>query len=304
MEKFKTVFTFMVKKIIRALGLLLFILHKKQRPIFLFLGRRLGDIVFYLIRKRRLVVIANIIGTIGSTWPREKVLDIARKSYQNLALNLLEFLTSPYQTKEYINSFFHSQGMEVYKPLLETQKGSILLTCHIGNWETFGAWLCLNGYPLHAMNKRQKGIFAGLVIEYREMCNIKLVYKGSFLKGALKCLKSGGILGMIADQGGGKVVDFMGRPTSMPYGPSTFARKFKCPVIPTFSHRLENGDHEVIALPPIEIDITKDLEKDNLVNTIRCTKAIEKYITEHPEDWFWFHKMWKDLLVPFGDRKL
>lgn len=296
--------TILVKKAALAAGYIFFLLHSRHRRAFLFIGRLFGDFIYFFIRKRRLVVYANIIGTIGKTWPRKKVQALVRECYRNLALNFIEFLTFPWQTKKSINSFVHARGTEVYEPLLAEKKGSILLTAHFGNWEILGAWLGFNGYPLYAMNKKQKGIFANLVTEYREMCHINLVFKGSFLKGAMKCLKNGGILGMLADQGNGKVVSFMGKKTGMPYGPASFARKFNAPVIPVFSRRLSNGDHEIIAGPPIEIVKTGDPEKDNYVNTIEFTKKIEQFIIKYPADWFWFHKMFKDLLVPFKNKKL
>lgn len=270
-------------------------LHRRHRPVFLCLGRFVGDIIFHVIRKRRTVVIANLRATVGRDWGPERTRAIAREVYRNLALNLFEFMTLPFMTLERINSLLDPEGLDVFLEHSGKGRGSILLTAHMGNWEYLGAWLALNGYPINAVNKKQKGIFADIVSEFREQVGIKLVFKGSLLKAAVNCLKGGEILGLLADQGAGKVVDFLGRRTSMPYGAAMFSRKFGAPVIPTFVVRLHDGTHRAFCLPEVEMVKTCDIEADFVENTRRISNILGEVVTRHPEHWFWLHKMWKDL---------
>lgn len=270
-------------------------LHRRHRSAFLGLGRMIGDLIFHFVRKRRTVVMANIRATVGRDWGPERTRAVAREVYRNLALNLLEFMTLPFMTRDRINSIVRPHGLDVFLKHSSDGRGSILLTAHVGNWEYLGAWLGLNGYPINAVNKKQKGIFADIVSEFRETVGMKLVFKGSLLKAAVNCLKQGEILGLLADQGAGRVVDFLGRRTSMPYGAAMFSRKFGAPVIPTFSVRLHDGTHRAFCLPEVEMTRTGDAEADFLENTRRISRVLGEVITRHPEHWFWLHKMWKDL---------
>lgn len=273
----------------------LFLLQRRNPRHLLDLGAVLGDLVFHVFRKRRKVVLANLRNTIAGDWSPARTRRMARDIYRNLATNLLEFMTLPFHDRDSFNELVSARGMEVYDQYLAQGKGILLLTAHFGNWEYLGAWLGLNGYPLRAVNKRQKGIFAYFVTWFRERAGVRLLFKGAVLKSAITCIREGAILGLLAEQGGGKIVDFMNRKTSFPYGVALFAGKLGAPVIPTFIRRLPDGRHEVFTLPEIQMEYTGDRELDLVANTQRAARVIQQVIESCPEQWFWLHKMWKDL---------
>ncbi|PKK92146.1 MAG: hypothetical protein CVV64_01635 [Candidatus Wallbacteria bacterium HGW-Wallbacteria-1] len=270
-------------------------LQKRDPGHLVTLGSITGDLIFHFLRKRRMVVIANLRNTIGEDWSPARTRQVARDVYRNLATNLFEFMALPFHDRDSLNSIVTSTGMERYDEYLSGGKGILLLTAHYGNWEYLGAWLGLNGYPLRAVNKRQKGIFADFVIWFRQRAGVKLLFKGAVLKSAVTCIRDGAILGLLADQGGGKLVRFMGRKTSLPYGAALFSGKLKAPVIPTFIRRIEDGRHQVFTLPEIKMEFTGDRERDLQENTQKVADVLQQVIESCPEQWFWLHKMWKDV---------
>jgi KDO2-lipid IV(A) lauroyltransferase len=57
-------------------------------------------------------------------------------------------------------------------------------------------------------------------------------------------------------------------------------------------YREENGFRAVFG-PEIPLVVTGDKTKDIEANTLNYSKAVEKGIRRHPEQWFWVHRRWK-----------
>ena len=71
------------------------------------------------------------------------------------------------------------------------------------------------------------------------------------------------------------------------------ALKTGCALVPMAIHIEEDHTHVLTVKPEIEFERTGDIEKDRLVNTEKCSKAIEAFIREQPTQWVWMHERWK-----------
>ena len=77
-----------------------------------------------------------------------------------------------------------------------------------------------------------------LLNEYRGLVGLEPYARGNALVAAMKALKSGHILGFVADQdakASGVFVEFFGRLASTPQGPAVFAQRCGAPVAPASS---------------------------------------------------------------------
>lgn len=54
----------------------------------------------------------------------------------------------PNLTKKFINEHIEMRGIEYLDNAIKEDKGVIVLTGHVGNWEWMGAALASYGYPL------------------------------------------------------------------------------------------------------------------------------------------------------------
>ena len=94
-----------------------------------------------------------------------------------------------------------------------------------------------------------------LVATLREAVGVRTIGKGFDLKGALRCLRRGEILGVLLDQdarSAGVVVPFLGYAASTPYGPVKMAAKLGARVVPLFMVRRQDGQHhDLFLLPPL-----------------------------------------------------
>ena len=223
--------------------------------------------------------------------------ELIEKLFKNLGRSVMEILYMPNLTKEFINKHIEMRGIEHLDNAIKEDKGVIVLTGHIGNWEWMGAALASHGYPSTTIVKKQPNAqFTRFMNEYREMVGLDVFASGgNEIVSAAKALKKKKLLGFLADQDGyihGLPVPFLGQPSSAVVGPATFAKKFGAPVVPIFASRKPEGGHIVHILPPLHYKHSGDDDVDMYMLTEECVRVTEDFIREHPDEWIWFQHRW------------
>lgn len=169
-----------------------------------------------------------------------------------------------------------------------------MLTGHIGNWELLGAWLCQKGYPMYAVVQRNEDPETeALIEESRRRIGLKTLSKSFGLRGVVKALRQGAVVGLLADQHGGELtVDFMGHPARTFTGPAVFSLLTGAPIVPVVSFRRAPFRHEVVALPPLALPRgDRDAQIEAL--TVEANELLEGLVRRHPEQWLWLHRRWR-----------
>jgi len=268
------------------------------------IGKSLGLAVYYLLKKRRIVTLKNLKAAFN--FSKEKTERIAKKTYMNLGMNVVEFMMLPYLGKEEIIRRVSFSGKEYFKLALSSGRGAILFTAHFGNWEMMAARVCAEGFPLIAVNRRQKGVFAQLISDMREEFGLGLIFKGDSPKKMFSVLNDNKILGIVGDQGGGICVNFLERFTIIPTGTALFSNY--APVVvgfifrekPEFRHQIKVLKYFKPSDPewsPEIFEKDRRLKRKLIVRyrTQKLANLLEKVVKERPDHWFWLHKIWKDL---------
>ena len=109
----------------------------------------------------------------------------------------------------------------------------------------------------------------------------------------MKALKSGNVLGFLADQdakASGVFVEFFGRLASTPQGPAVFAQRCGAPVAPAFIVRLPRKGHRIILSPPLYAEESDDPGQVIVSLTARMTQVMEERIRQYPDHWWWFQR--------------
>jgi len=176
-------------------------------------------------------------------------------------------------------------------------KGLIAVTGHLGNWELIPVYFSLKGIPVNVIARRLNDPrLDRLVVGYREKRGIRNIDRDLGARTAFRCLRRGEALGVLIDQDTrveSVFVDFMGRQASTPVGPAALAMRTGAPVVPVATYRDRDGRHIIEVGAPIEL-AAEGTERELLrENTERLSKAVEKYILCHPEQWVWIHERWK-----------
>lgn len=264
-------------------------------PCVVSIGRGLGPVISKILKKQRKRGIFHLMRGLSCT--EQEANRIMDTLFQNIGQSVMEVLYSPRLTKENIKNYVTLDHPEYLEQALAEQKGVVILTAHIGNWEWMGASLALYGYPTTTIVKKQPNDqLTRIINEYRERAGIEVFSRGgNEMVGAARALKKKKLLGFLADQDGGFYgvpMEFLGQMSSTPVGPAVFSHRFSSPIVPIFTLHKPDGGHQVVIKEVIHFEDTGNEEEDIARMTRKMAKIIEDFIKEHPTEWLWFQHRW------------
>ncbi len=226
---------------------------------------------------------------------------IARASFQNAAMNLLEVSRLPSLTQTNIASLVEydsKYGLDNYRAAYAKGKGILYLTGHFSSWELLPTAHALHGYPLSFITRPLDNLpLERYLLQIREAKGNQVISKKNSAGMILRALKSGRSVGILMDQNTslqeGMFVDFFGLPAATSASMALLALRTNAPILPGYLTPLQRGRYKIKFLPPIEVIRTGNRNRDLQVNTRKLNEVLEGIIREQPESWLWGHKRWK-----------
>lgn len=282
--------------IIRLFGLIVISLPLKLNFI---LGRAIGILGYYLLKKKRRLVKKNLKMAFANSFSLKEIERIAKKAFVSLALNITEALYIPRIDFRYINKHIRIENQKYLDAALQKGNGVILLAYHMGNWELANITCGLQGYIYKVLvNEQRYPLVNELLNRYRESKGCKTISRGVALREILRALKLNEVVAMVGDQGGreGRLSNFFGLPTSTPTGFIRFAQNTGASIIPAIIVRERRFYHRIILEKPIERESAEDANDDqrNLEHYLaESNRILERFVCLYPQEYFWFYKVWK-----------
>jgi len=261
------------------------------------MGGLLGSAVFRIDKRHQSVTLDNLRSSFKDK-SEEEIYEIARSVFQNFGKSAIEFIRSERFFKDGIEKNFRIINIEAYDRALSKGKGLLLLTGHCGSWELLALAQSVRKPPFGVVARPMDNPYMEeLVTKIRTRYGNFMIGKKWGMKEILKTVSDGGTVGILLDQNvarkEGVFVDFFGRPACTNKGMALIAARTKAPVIPAFIRRVDSGLHEIHIGDEIPLLDTGDKEADLTANTQAYTKAIENFIRQYPDQWFWVHRRWK-----------
>lgn len=264
--------------------------------LLLWVGRRLGVVIFMFNKKRRLIAYANLKAAFAKEKSPAELRNITKRVYQNMVQTFVEVLNLTKVNRRYVDKYIEVVNMERIKNAAASGRGMILLTAHFGDWELSSLASSALGFPINVLVREQKmKRLNELLNRLRESNGCKVIRKGMDVKNLLKALYDKKIVGILADQDAGKkgtFVNFFGRPTSSHSGAMEIAKRTDSIVLPNFIVRTGGPYHKVYLEEYIDFKDTKSPD-DVKQNLQRYMSLLEKYVRQYPDQWLWLHKRWK-----------
>jgi KDO2-lipid IV(A) lauroyltransferase len=262
----------------------------------LFLGRRLGDLIYFFDARHRSIAYANIKKAVTLNNDFRLSAKITRRAYQSFGQNLMEISFIPRINKVYLEKYIHIENRHFIDEAFKRGKGVIFLAMHEGNWELSNI-ICANlGFPF-ILFVRDQGFprLNRLLNSYRLKQGARLIHKQGGLRELIEVLNNNQSIGMTVDQGGkyGEVVKFFGRNASMSTGAVKLALKYGCSIIPVFYARAKGPYTRVILDRVYTVTKCGNAQKDLRDNLQGLVSIYEKYIREYPHEYLWTYKIWK-----------
>ncbi len=262
----------------------------------LFLGRRLGDLIYLFDSRHLASAYSNIKKIEADKFDYRSSAKITRKAYQAFGQNLIEISFIPRINKKYLQKYIHIENKDYIQQAFNRGKGVIFLIVHEGNWELSNI-ICANlGFPF-VLFVRDQGFprLNKLLNAYRLKQGAKVIHKQTGLKELIGVLKDNQSIGMTVDQGGksGQIVEFFGKQASMSVGAVKLALKYDCSIIPVFYTRIKGPYVKVILNSVFKVTRSDNPENDLGDNLQRLINIYENYIRQYPYEYLWTYKIWK-----------
>jgi len=183
------------------------------------------------------------------------------------------------------------------KRILESRKGSILATAHIGDWETGSAVMPRIGFdPFYVVAKPTTNrAFAVHAQRTRERRGVRLLPRRGAMQHAPAVVRAGGMLGLLLDQRARRrpvIAPFFGRPARCDRSAAVLLKRLHAPIVFAACYRTADPWRWRLCVP--EVLWPEDLEGESVeAITTRVNRGLEKLILAAPEQYFWLHDRYR-----------
>ena len=280
-----------------------------------------GKLAIFIGKKLAVHKLANknLAGAMPNLTPRQRD-DILVKMWNNLGRMIGEYY---YVTSAKLNDFIYrdkdnkSKNADLEVNFLDNssqlllsdlvaktnnnsnnQKGAIIFSGHLGNWEVGPKFLEAFGLKVATVYRPLNNPWVeSLVTKMRGGILIPKGVVGS--RKIIEIIKKGGVVSILADQkiSEGIAVPFFHRPAITTTAIARISLKYQVPIIPARVIRLATTKFAVEMKKSIEFDENTNLpeNQDSCIFDItkKINQQLEEWIVEYPDQWFWVHNRWK-----------
>ena len=188
-------------------------------------------------------------------------------------------------------------GGEHLTAVARSGRPAVLISGHFSNWEVMAAVIVHLGVRCDVTYRAANNPYIDArIIETRRRYGVQLMApKGeSGSREVIKAMKEGVSVALLNDQkfNQGPALPFFGVTAHTAPGPTRFALKFDCPMIPMCVERLQGARFRVTIYPSIAPPDTGDRTADIEQGVRNVNAFIEARVRERPDQWFWTHKRW------------
>lgn len=261
------------------------------------LGAAIAQLFFVLLPRLRRTAMFNL-KLAFPEWSEAQRRETVREMVKQLGWMCAEFAQFPKLRRDNIENIIALDGLENYLNAERRGKGVLFLTGHFGAWEMAPVTQAIYVHPIHFLARAiENESVDALVNYYRMISGNTPIEKNESARTVLRILRSGGTVGILADQntmpGESVFVDFFGIPAATTSGFARIAARTGAGVVPAnvYWEAAEKKYHLNLG-PEVELVSSGDDERDVIENTKRFNGVIESIIREHPAQWVWVHKRW------------
>ncbi len=260
------------------------------------IGRLLGHLFYYLPNSRKRIADINI-GLCFPELSRKQAKKLLKSNLISTGQGIMEMMAALWASDEQVENRFELMGMKHLQSALESGQGCLLLSCHTTSieWGIRGLNQCLKQLDLpvgHMLARQHNNKMLEAHLEDARLRFVDKLIDKKNIRSLLASVKSGHPVYYAPDQNFSYQVafaDFFNRPAATTVGTHKLASK-GVKVIPWFCFRTDECRWRV--------EILSEMSELNDLTEIAATTAInqlfEKQIKQHPEQYLWVHRRFKN----------
>lgn len=257
------------------------------------IGKLIGSIAYYFMREYRKRALSNLALANDLALTNKQLYHFAKKSFQNLAINCLEYPRFARETD--FSHVIRCENPEIATAITSQGKGVIFFCGHQSNWEALflDGTTRMNGIAIGKAIKNKP--LYNWIVSIREKNGGKIIAPRNAVKEGFRALKKGSFIGIVGDQGmpdSGYSFPFLGRRAWTSTAPALLAFKTNCPIIFAATRRVKGG-YRIRYHDPIWPDLTQPVEQEVIRMMNQALTLLQESIKQAPGEWLWQHNRWK-----------
>lgn len=263
-----------------------------------------GELGYLLWASKRRITKRNFAVVLGRDERDVEVARVARRSFRNFAKYVTEIMRFPRLGLAELERLVEIDGWENLRAGRARGRGLIFVSIHFGNFELGGARIA-DEIPLNVIaddldNQRLMDFLIG----NRAHKNITLHSPDGAARKALGALRREEMVGFMMDLGpraasfDNVVATFCGIPTRFPAVAASLARVSGAPIVVAAVVRQRDNTFRGIALPPIQVERTREASSDIARATQAIAAGLEHFVRRWPDQWYIFRPMWPPAAEP------
>jgi KDO2-lipid IV(A) lauroyltransferase len=259
-------------------------------------GKLLGLLFYSLAIPHRRLVRRNL-QFCYPEWSAKEIRELSRRIFMNFGITLVEMLQCTFMSHEEVLNALRVEGEENFNKAFKTNRGIVIFSAHMGNWEVGLHITNYYGKPMLGVAAKTRYGWADILLSRsRNRLGNTIIDKKGALPKITEGLRRGEVIGMLIDQSRrkhGVEVTFFGRKATASPAAALLALRCNSLVLPAFCVRRSDGQLTIQVKTPFELTRTGDLRSDIQSNTQRMIDVVEAMVRTYPDQWFWLLKPWK-----------
>jgi KDO2-lipid IV(A) lauroyltransferase len=284
--------------------ILLIIIRHTPLALLYLLAWLIGQVLYLLHNKQRHIAEVNL-ALCFPDWSPQQRQELVRQSLVETSKTLLESLKLwSANSKKILRLVRQVEGEALLEQALASNKGALLITPHLGNWEVVNLY-CSARHPMTSMYRTQKSKFMDqLMRNGREQFGARLVpATRQGIRPQLEALHHNELVMILPDQNPSKgmqlFVPFFNVPTNTPVLPIRLAQKTGTSIILAYAERLPLGRGYRLVFEKV----SDDLYHDDLETAVTAmNRELENLIRNKPQQYWWGYSRFRHR--PEGEAKL
>jgi KDO2-lipid IV(A) lauroyltransferase len=188
-------------------------------------------------------------------------------------------------------------GGDILRAVAQSGRPAVLVSGHFSNWEVMAAVIVHLGVQCQVTYRAANNPYIDKrIIDTRRSYGVTLMAPkgGDGSREVLTAMAKGESVALLNDQKFNQGIEapFFGVMARTAPGPTKFALRFGCPMIPMCVERTKGARFRVTIYDSIAPPETGDRQADIVQGVQNMNAFIEARVRERPDEWFWTHKRW------------
>jgi KDO2-lipid IV(A) lauroyltransferase len=226
---------------------------------------------------------------------------LARAMYAALGASAVEFLWLAAAGRRALACVrIEAASRDAWERALAKGRGVVVAASHTGNWD-LAACAVASGVELTVVTKRLR---VGWLDRFWQSTRARLGVRLADAHGAMErsrgALRRGGAVAMMIDQAPPSArhaiaCEFLGQAAWVDRAPAALAARAGAPLLVAAARREARGSHVLAVLSVIEPPLRPSRAWVDQA-TLAATRALDRFVRAHPDQWLWMHRRWKPML--------